>query len=176
MRTLYANYQASSGSIVVRHEGRATELVGADPRLVLQVRRHTIGYVSQFLRVIPRVSSLDVVMEPALVRGWARPAALARAHELLARLNIPPRLWHLAPGTFSGGEQQRINLARGFMVPWPLMLLDEPTASLDEANRGVVLALIDEAKRAGSAMVGIFHDAVARTAVMDRCIELKVNG
>lgn len=176
MRTLYANYQATSGSIVVRHDDRATELVGADPRLILQVRRHTIGYVSQFLRVIPRVSSLDVVMEPALMRGWDRPRADAHARQLLERLNIPQRLWSLAPGTFSGGEQQRINIARGFMVPWPLMLLDEPTASLDETNRNVVLALIREAKQAGSAIVGIFHDAAARAAVMDRHIDLQANG
>ncbi|NHC61057.1 phosphonate C-P lyase system protein PhnL [Paenalcaligenes suwonensis] len=174
MRTLYGNYQAEHGSILVRHHDSAVELVQADPRLIMQLRKQTVGYVSQFLRVIPRVSCLDVVMEPALLRGEPSYKAQARAEQLLTRLNIPQRLWSLAPGTFSGGEQQRVNIARGFMVFWPLLLLDEPTASLDDKNRQVVLALINEAKQAGSAIVGIFHDAVAREAVMDRYVELNV--
>lgn len=174
MRTLYGNYQAEHGSILVRHHDSAVELVQADPRLIMQLRKQTVGYVSQFLRVIPRVSCLDVVMEPALLRGEPSYQAQARAEQLLTRLNIPQRLWSLAPGTFSGGEQQRVNIARGFMAFWPLLLLDEPTASLDDKNRQVVLALINEAKQAGSAIVGIFHDAVAREAVMDRYVELNV--
>ena len=158
LRTLYGNYLPAGGSIRVQHQGEWLELVGAEPRDVLQVRQQTLGYVSQFLRVIPRVACLDVVMEPALARGWNRELAQARAEHLLSRLNIPQRLWQLAPGTFSGGEQQRVNIARGFMVPWPVMLLDEPTASLDDSNRQVVLELMNEAKAAGAAVIGIFHD------------------
>jgi len=172
LRTLYGNYRAAGGSIRVLHRGDWVELVAAEPRQVLAVRRETLGYVSQFLRVIPRVATLDVVMEPALARGWSRADAEARARHLLARLNIPEALWQLAPGTFSGGEQQRVNIARGFMVTWPLMLLDEPTASLDETNRQVVLALIGEAKAAGSALIGIFHDKAAREAVADRYLDM----
>lgn len=172
LRTLYGNYLPASGSIRVQHAGQWLELVGAKPRQILDVRRQTLGYVSQFLRVIPRVSSLDVVMEPALSRGWSRADARARAESLLARLNIPQRLWQLAPGTFSGGEQQRVNIARGFMVPWPLLLLDEPTASLDERNRQVVLDLMSEAKGAGAALIGIFHDRNAREAVADRQLDM----
>jgi alpha-D-ribose 1-methylphosphonate 5-triphosphate synthase subunit PhnL len=169
---LYGNYLPAGGSIRVQHNGQALELVGAEPREVLDVRRQTLGYVSQFLRVIPRVSSLDVVMEPALARGWSKADAKARAEDLLTRLNIPQRLWQLAPGTFSGGEQQRINIARGFMVPWPVLLLDEPTASLDERNRQVVLELMNEAKSAGAALIGIFHDRAAREAVADRFLDM----
>ena len=172
LRTLYGNYLPAGGSIRVQHQGEWLELVGATPRQVLQVRQQTLGYVSQFLRVIPRVATLDVVMEPALARGWTRQDAQARAEHLLARLNIPQRLWQLAPGTFSGGEQQRVNIARGFMVPWPVMLLDEPTASLDDDNRQVVLELINEAKHAGAAVIGIFHDRVAREAVCDRHLDM----
>lgn len=172
LRTLYGNYLPAGGSIRVQHNGQALELVGAEPREVLDVRRQTLGYVSQFLRVIPRVSSLDVVMEPALARGWSKADAKARAEDLLTRLNIPQRLWRLAPGTFSGGEQQRINIARGFMVPWPVLLLDEPTASLDERNRQVVLELMNEAKNAGAALIGIFHDRAAREAVADRFLDM----
>ncbi|UXZ94217.1 phosphonate C-P lyase system protein PhnL [Pseudomonas phytophila] len=172
LRTLYANYLPAGGSIRVQHDGEWLELVGAEPRQVLAVRRQTLGYVSQFLRVIPRVSSLDVVMEPALSRGWSKADAKARAEQLLTRLNIPQRLWQLAPGTFSGGEQQRINIARGFMVPWPVLLLDEPTASLDDSNRQVVLELMNEAKHAGAALIGIFHDRTAREAVADRYLDM----
>lgn len=172
LRTLYGNYLPAGGGIRIRHAGDWLELVGAEPRQVLAVRRQTLGYVSQFLRVIPRVPALEVVMEPALARGWTRVDAEARAEALLTRLNIPERLWQLAPGTFSGGEQQRVNLARGFMVSWPVMLLDEPTASLDEANAGVVLELIDEAKTAGSALIGIFHDRAIREAVADRYLDM----
>ena len=172
LRTLYANYLPAGGSIRVQHDGQWLELVGAEPRQVLAVRRQTLGYVSQFLRVIPRVSSLDVVMEPALSRGWSKADAKTRAEQLLTRLNIPQRLWQLAPGTFSGGEQQRINIARGFMVPWPVLLLDEPTASLDDSNRQVVLELMNEAKNAGAALIGIFHDRTAREAVADRYLDM----
>ncbi|MHA6494600.1 phosphonate C-P lyase system protein PhnL [Pseudomonas borbori] len=172
LRTLHGNYLAAGGSIRVWHNGEWVELVGAEPRQVLEVRRQTLGYVSQFLRVIPRVATLDVVMEPALARGWSKADAEARAKRLLTRLNIPAALWQLAPGTFSGGEQQRVNIARGFMVPWPLMLLDEPTASLDDSNRQVVLELINEAKAAGAALIGIFHDRAAREAIADRYLDM----
>ncbi|VVO29975.1 phosphonate C-P lyase system protein PhnL [Pseudomonas fluorescens] len=172
LRTLYGNYLPAGGSIRVRHEGGWLEMVGAQPREVLQVRQTTLGYVSQFLRVIPRVATLDVVMEPALARGWSKDNAKSRAEHLLARLNIPQRLWQLAPGTFSGGEQQRVNIARGFMVTWPLMLLDEPTASLDDTNRQVVLELMREAKAEGAALIGIFHDRAAREAVADRHLDM----
>lgn len=172
LRTLYGNYLPGAGSIRVLHRDSMTELVGTAPRQIMQVRRETMGYVSQFLRVIPRVNCLDVVSEPALLRGWSAEQARARAADLLTRLNIPQRLWSLAPNTFSGGEQQRVNIARGFMVNWPLMLLDEPTASLDEANRQVVLQMIGEARAAGAALIGIFHDKAAREAVADRSLDI----
>ncbi|MCS3471894.1 alpha-D-ribose 1-methylphosphonate 5-triphosphate synthase subunit PhnL [Pseudomonas sp. JUb42] len=172
LRTLYGNYLPAGGSIRVQHDGDWLELVGAEPRDVLAVRRQTLGYVSQFLRVIPRVASLDVVMEPALARGWSKAEARERAESLLSRLNIPRRLWQLAPGTFSGGEQQRINIARGFMVPWPILLLDEPTASLDDNNRQVVLELMHEARQAGAALIGIFHDQNVRQAIADRHLDM----
>lgn len=172
LRTLYGNYLPSSGSIKVRHEGNMIELVGAEPRQTLTVRRKTMGYVSQFLRVIPRVACLDVVMEPALAQGVAPAQARERAASLLQRLDIPKRLWKLSPSTFSGGEQQRVNIARSFMVTWPLLLLDEPTASLDDANRQVVLELAAEAKRQGAALIAISHDEHTRMAIADRYLDM----
>ncbi|MEM7178755.1 MAG: phosphonate C-P lyase system protein PhnL [Pseudomonadota bacterium] len=168
MRMIYGNYLAASGRIEVG----GLDVVGADPREILALRRHTLGYVSQFLRVVPRVPALDVVAEPMLVVGMGQEAARARARDLLTRLRIPETLWGLSPLTFSGGEQQRVNIARGFAHEYPAMLLDEPTASLDGVNRETVLTLIEEAKDRGAAIVGIFHDVVARNRVADREIDV----
>lgn len=168
MRMIWGNYRAEAGSIRVG----GVELAGAAPRVVLDVRRRTLGYVSQFLRVIPRVPTIEIVAEPLLALGIARPEAEDRAASLLARLNIPRALWALSPTTFSGGEQQRVNIARGFVHPWPALLLDEPTASLDGANRNTVLALIDEARAGGAAILGIFHDLDARQRVCTRSVDV----
>jgi alpha-D-ribose 1-methylphosphonate 5-triphosphate synthase subunit PhnL len=168
MRMIYGNYLADGGSIVI--DGLDVAL--ASPREIIRLRRETLGYVSQFLRVVPRVSTLDVVAEPLLALGVAAEAAQDRARDLLTRLNIPQRLWSLSPTTFSGGEQQRVNIARGFAHRYPVLLLDEPTASLDGENREVVLAFIEEAKDQGAAIVGIFHDEAARDRVCDRVIDV----
>jgi len=168
MRCLYGNYGAGAGRIILAHRGAELDLASANPRAVIEARRESIGYVSQFLRVIPRVSTRDIVAEPMVSRGMARGDALVRATALLDRLNLPERLHDLPPATFSGGEQQRVNLARGFGPRYPVLLLDEPTASLDAGNRAIVIGLIHEAKQAGTAIVGIFHDAEVREAVADR--------
>ena len=172
MRSLYANYKPDAGSIRILHDGDEVDLVTAPARTVLDIRRRTIGYVSQFLRVIPRVATRDIVAEPLRALGVPADEAIARAEAMLARLNIPEQLWSLAPATFSGGEQQRVNIARGFTTQYPILLLDEPTASLDAANRQVVVELIVEAKARGAAFVGIFHDADVRGAVADRLFEM----
>ena len=166
LRSLYGNYRADSGHIWVRHAGTMIDIAAAAPRQVVQVRATTLGYVSQFLRVVPRVATLDIVAEAG--RGLTPEVARARAADLLLRLNIPRRLHALPPATFSGGEQQRVNLARGFIGAHPVLLLDEPTASLDADNRDIVIAMIREAKAAKVAIVGIFHDTQVRDAVADR--------
>ena len=173
MRLLQGNYGADAGRILIRDvAGEVTDLATAPPRVVNGLRRDVIGHVSQFLRVIPRIGAAEIVAAPLLARGVAREAALDRAHALLRRLNLPDRLHNLPPATFSGGEQQRINLARGFAAEYPLMLLDEPTASLDAANREVVIGLIDEAKARGAALIGIFHDVEVRDRVAGRLVEV----
>ncbi len=168
LRSLYGNYRADGGRTLVRHRGEMLDLAAADARTILAVRHETLGYVSQFLRVVPRVSALDIVAEVAIARGATPEAARAAASSLLLRLNILPRLQGLPPATFSGGEQQRVNVARGFIGDHPILLLDEPTAALDAENRAVVIELIREAKGRGTALVGIFHDAEVRAAVADR--------
>ncbi len=172
LKMLYGNYSADEGQIIVDHAGQLVDLAKASPRTILQVRRDTIGYVSQFLRTVPRVSALDVVAEPLVARGENRDAAHDRARELLGRLNLPEKLWALPPATFSGGEQQRVNIARGFITDHPVLLLDEPTASLDARNREVVVGLIADKKAAGMTLLGIFHDADVREAVADRIIDV----
>ncbi|MCS6920423.1 MAG: phosphonate C-P lyase system protein PhnL [Elioraea sp.] len=168
LRALYGTYLPQGGRILVRHHGDMIDIACADPRQILALRRHTVGYVSQFLRVIPRVSARAIVAEPLVHRGESEQAASRAADAMLARLNLPERLWHLPPATFSGGEQQRVNLARGFIAPYPIMLIDEPTASLDPLNADIALSLIEEARVRGAAIVGIFHDPAVRRRVATR--------
>ncbi|EDQ31404.1 phosphonate C-P lyase system protein PhnL [Hoeflea phototrophica DFL-43] len=172
LKMLYGNYGCDGGQILVLHNGKHVDIASASPRKVLEIRRDTIGYVSQFLRAVPRVSALDVAAEPLLVRGVAREEARDRARVLFAQLNLHERLWSLPPATFSGGEQQRVNIARGFITDHPVLLLDEPTASLDAANREVVIELIAAKKAEGAALLGIFHDYDVRNAVADQVIDV----
>ena len=181
LKLIYGNYRANSGSIILHQKGRAAlDLVRATPRKIIALRRDAIGYVSQFLRAIPRVPALDIVAEPLCEAcgGDALPIEVARdrSRDLLTRLGIPERLWGLPPATFSGGEQQRINIARTMIKPRPLLLLDEPTASLDQGNCAIVLDMVREATHAGTAVIGIFHDQRSGAAVASRHIDLGALG
>jgi alpha-D-ribose 1-methylphosphonate 5-triphosphate synthase subunit PhnL len=172
LKMIFGNYRCDGGRIGIRHQGEVIDLATAEPRQVLGVRRFTIGYVSQFLRAVPRVATIDVVAEPLIVNGMARAEAREKAGTLLRRLNIPERLWALPPSTFSGGEQQRVNIARGFISDLPILLLDEPTASLDATNRAVVVELIAQKKRQGVAMLAIVHDDEIRREIADRIVDV----
>jgi len=172
LKMIFGTYRCDSGSIVVRHGGDAVDVATAEPRQILELRRTALGYVSQFLRAVPRVAAIDVVAEPLVIAGVVRTEARQKAAELLSRLNIPERLWPLPPATFSGGEQQRVNIARGFVSGLPLLLLDEPTASLDAGNRAVVVDLVSEKKRGGTAVVAIVHDEDVRRAIADIVVEV----
>ena len=181
LKCIYANYRATTGSLVVRDGDDALDLTTAKPRELIALRRDTVGYVSQFLRAIPRVASLDIVAEPVLDGVATTPENIAdltaqarrQAEVLLLRLRIPVRLWSVAPATFSGGEQQRVNIAKGLIRPRPVLLLDEPTASLDAENRVTVMAMINEAREAGAAIVGIFHDQRVRDSVATRVVDMR---
>ena len=173
LRCLYGNYGATSGEVRIRHLDNWVNLGRAEAREVFDVRRRTMGYVSQFLRTIPRVSTLDIVADPLRRLGHSAAEARAQAAQWLTRLNLHEHLWHLPPATFSGGEQQRVNIAHGMITNPPVLLLDEPTASLDADNRRVVVELIHAARAKGSAIVGIFHDDEVREAVATRSFDVE---
>lgn len=172
LKMIYANYRCDGGRILLRDGEETVDVAAAEPRRIIALRRRSLGYVSQFLRAIPRVAAVDLVIAAARDQGIAEDEAHRRARDLLARLNVPERLWSLPPATFSGGEQQRVNIARGFVADHAVLLLDEPTASLDAANRAAVVDLIAEKKRRGTAMLGIFHDEDVRDRVADRVLDV----
>jgi alpha-D-ribose 1-methylphosphonate 5-triphosphate synthase subunit PhnL len=177
LKLAFGNYRATSGRIWVRDtNGQQIDITQADARTVLHLRSQTMGYVSQFLRVIPRVAAIDVVAAPLLEgtqNAFTPDEARERAAQWLTRLRIAPALWALPPATFSGGEQQRINIARSFIKPRPLLLLDEPTASLDPENTQTVIDLISEARAQGVGILGIFHDASVAQAVASRTVAMQ---
>ena len=172
MRSIYGNYLPTGGSVRVRHNGEMIDITNAPPNLLLDIRRRSLGYVSQFLRVIPRISTLDLVTQPLTENGVSVEEARERATFILDMLQLPKAHWDLPPATFSGGEQQRVNIARSFVRDYPVMLLDEPTASLDAANRERVVGLIRRALDNGAALIGIFHDEDVRTQVATRYFEV----
>lgn len=172
LKMIYGGYRCDSGRLLVRDGADTVDVATAAPRRILALRRRSLAYVSQFLRVVPRVPSLDIVAAEARAFGLDAPAARERAAEMLRAVNLPERLWSLPPATFSGGEQQRLNVARGFVAGHPILLLDEPTASLDAANRSAVVDLIQRRKREGAALLGIFHDEDVRDRVADRFVDI----
>ena len=169
LKLIYGSYIISKGDVLISE----INIRKSTPRDILKLRKNRLGYVSQFLRVVPRVPTIEVVIEPLLDIGCEKNIALKKGQEILERLKIPKNLWNLSPLTFSGGEQQRVNIARGFIYNYPYLLLDEPTASLDQNNKNIVLDLIEKAKLNGSAIIGIFHDEIARNRVASREVNLE---
>jgi alpha-D-ribose 1-methylphosphonate 5-triphosphate synthase subunit PhnL len=173
LKMVYGNYRVDAGRVLLNDDGRFLDVAQASPREIVAARRRIVGYVSQFLRVIPRVATLEIVAAAAREAGLEAEAAKARAASLLMRLNLPERLWGLPPATFSGGEQQRVNIARGFAGDHALLVLDEPTASLDAANRDAVVALIAERRLSGVGFLAIFHDDDVRERLADRLVDVR---
>lgn len=168
LKCIYRTYLPSEGRIHFRKaDGEIVDLARISEQDMLQLRRSELGFVTQFLHCVPRRPAEDVVAEPLALRGMAHSDALAQARELLMRLNVPERLWRLPPATFSGGEKQRVNLARGLIAKPRLLLLDEPTASLDKHTTAQVVELLKEFKQAGVAMIAIFHDPELVTSLAD---------
>lgn len=173
LKGIYRTYLPSAGEIFYRDRyGELVDLAQADEYRMLQLRHEEIGFVTQFLFCLPRQSTLDVVAHPLVVRGESRESARSKAAEMLTALNLPERLWSISPATFSGGEKQRVNLARGLVAKPRLLLLDEPTASLDPVTAGRVVGIIEDIKREGVAMLAIFHHPELTQRLGDRVVEL----
>jgi alpha-D-ribose 1-methylphosphonate 5-triphosphate synthase subunit PhnL len=171
LKCLYRTYRPSAGRALLRVNGDTVDLAAAGEPAMLRLRRDTIGYVSQFFQAIPRLTALSVVAEPLLEIGVEPTEARRWAQAMLERLEIPESLWEAYPSTFSGGERQRVNLARALIVPRPLLLLDEPVASLDLGRRTLVLALLQELKAAGASLLAVFHEA-ERLHLVDRVLPI----
>ena len=176
LKCIWRSYLPSGGRIWLRQaDGQLLDLALATEQQMLTLRRTEIGFVTQFLHCLPRKSALDVVAQPLLDDGVVAGVARDRAAELLTRLNMPAHLWNVAPATFSGGEQQRVNLARGLIRPARLLLLDEPTASLDPLSRDCAIALLRERKAAGTAMLAILHDPALVSALADGTVRVQAH-
>jgi alpha-D-ribose 1-methylphosphonate 5-triphosphate synthase subunit PhnL len=173
LKMIFGSYRCDAGRILVRRTDTVIDVARAEPRAIIALRRSVLGYVTQFLRAVPRVAAVDIVADPLVGAGEARDGARRRAIKMLRRLNIPAPLWDLPPATFSGGEQQRVNIARGFLADLPILLLDEPTDSLDAANRAAVVDLITARKRSGTAIVAIVHDTDVRDAIADSVVDVR---
>jgi alpha-D-ribose 1-methylphosphonate 5-triphosphate synthase subunit PhnL len=169
LKCLYRTYQPSAGRALLRVDGGHVDLAAAPEPEILRLRQGVIGYVSQFFQAIPRLTAATVVAEPLREQGVKAEEAQRRARAMLERLDIPASLWDAFPSTFSGGERQRVNLARALVASRALLLLDEPVASLDPDRRARVLDLLDELKRDGAALIAVFHD-VERPPLVDRTL------
>jgi len=172
LKCIYRTYVATAGQAWYLSLDDSVDLLTAPVQTILALRRFEIGYVSQFLRVVPRVSALQVVAEGLLHNGWTQSLALQEAARLLEHLRIPCDLWEASPCTFSGGEQQRVNIARAVAQRPRLLLMDEPTASLDQESKRLVQELILELKRQGSSIVVVSHDWQTFNQITDRVLRL----
>jgi alpha-D-ribose 1-methylphosphonate 5-triphosphate synthase subunit PhnL len=172
LRCLYRTYKPSSGQAFY-HSGRGTvDLAKVSDRDIVHLRRHEIGMVTQFLRPRPRVSALGLVAEPLLERGESLSIAKDKAAYALQTFGLKEALWNAYPTTFSGGEQQKVNLARALIAPYRLLLLDEPTASLDSVARTALVERLTELKAQGVTMLGVFHHPEDVAKLIDQSLEL----
>jgi alpha-D-ribose 1-methylphosphonate 5-triphosphate synthase subunit PhnL len=174
LKGIYRTYLPTTGRLIyTTAAGEEMDLAQADEHCILELRRTEIGFVTQFLHFLPRQPTDLVVAQPLIQRG--RPVAEARAlaRDMLAAMNLPERLWGISPATFSGGEKQRVNLARGLVARPRLLLLDEPTASLDPATTDRVLRLIEKLKSEGVAMLAIFHQPELVERMADHVVEIQ---
>lgn len=174
MRCIHRTYLASGGKILYHHaNAEITDLVTATEHQVLRIRKADITYCSQFLQVIPRVPAIEVVATALTSRGTSDPEARRAAGESFERLSLPRELWDTYPATFSGGEQQRVNIARAMISRPRLLLVDEPTASLDMKTKDAVIDMLLDLKMNGTSIILITHDQHTLKRMTDRCLHLE---
>lgn len=176
LKCVYRTYTPTGGHVYYRRQdGGAVDLATVEPWEIIRLRNTEIGYVSQFFSVIPRVSAMDILISTQTARGASPKDAREKAADYLEKVGIARQLWDMYPATFSGGEKQRLNIANALITKPRLLLLDEPTASLDMRSKEWVMRLILDLKKEGTAMLGVFHDEIAIRTLADGRFEMKEN-
>lgn len=176
LKCLYRTYIPTEGKILYNSELEGmVDLASAPDDIIIKLREKEIAHVTQFLHTIPRVTALDLIAEELTNKGIPENEAILETRSLLAEMRIAEDLWDAYPSTFSGGEQQRINIAKSFISKPRLLLLDEPTASLDSKSRDIVVKLIKKLKNSGTTIVGIFHDIETMKMVADKVLDVSEN-
>jgi alpha-D-ribose 1-methylphosphonate 5-triphosphate synthase subunit PhnL len=177
LKCIYRTYLPSSGQILYRSaDGGEIDLAVAGDWDILNLRRTEIGYVSQFFHVMPRIPAREILMEPLVTRGVSREEAREQAEVMLSKVGLEKSLWEMYPSTFSGGEKQRLNILHAVITKPRLLLLDEPTASLDQGYKEKVMEMILALKAEGAAMIGVFHDRDALLCLSDSRYDLYRGG
>jgi alpha-D-ribose 1-methylphosphonate 5-triphosphate synthase subunit PhnL len=157
LRTIWRSYLPVAGQVLYASSHGEIDLANAADVDIALLRREEIGFVTQFLNARPRVAAQDIVAEPLRLAGATQAEALDQARHWLDQFGVRPELWRAYPSTFSGGEQQKVNLARALILPQKLLLLDEPTASLDVGARAALVRRLADLKSQGVAIIGVFH-------------------
>ena len=174
IKCVYRTYLSTGGQIWYNSpQFGEIDLVAATDNQIINLRKSEITYCSQFLKVIPRVPAVDVVADSLVNRGTSWESAREKAKNFLGRLGLPEELWDAYPSTFSGGEQQRINVARAIIAEPHFLLIDEPTASLDQKTKEVVIDMILDLKLKGTSILCISHDQFTMDKMTDRIINLE---
>jgi alpha-D-ribose 1-methylphosphonate 5-triphosphate synthase subunit PhnL len=169
LKLIYRSYLPQAGEAWYRSERFGEiDLFRASERQILYLRKREIGYVSQFLDLVPRTTAMEALEQAAFEVGMPRERAREESERMLRHFEIEPELWESYASTFSGGEKLRLNVARAMVRHPRLLLLDEPTASLDEHSKGKVKELIAKLKAEGTTMLGIFHDLQFMEGLCDR--------
>jgi alpha-D-ribose 1-methylphosphonate 5-triphosphate synthase subunit PhnL len=174
LKAIYRTYTTTSGDILFyKNENESLNIATANESDILELRKNHLGYVSQFLQVLPRISAVDIVAQPLIEKGESQEVSKEKAKQMLDYFNIKEELFDISPLTFSGGEQQRVNIAKGIIAPKSVLLLDEPTASLDKINTQKVIDKLIEIKKDGISMIGIFHDLECMKKISDKIYDMK---
>ncbi|MGF1581145.1 MAG: phosphonate C-P lyase system protein PhnL [Gemmataceae bacterium] len=173
LKCIYRTYLPDAGQLVYRSSNGVIDLASVAPSVILELRRNEIRFVSQFLTIPPRQSTIDVVAKPLLSLGHQKKPAREMAREMLQRVGLQVDLWNVSPYTFSGGERQLVNIAMALIVPAKLLLLDEPTASLDAKSKEKVLQVIEQLKDNGVTLIGVFHDQTIVERLADVTIHFR---
>ena len=174
LKCIYRTYLPTGGTIRYQcSDNSIVDLATCSEQMVLEIRKTEIAHVTQFLRCAPRVPAEEVVSYPRMTQGISQKEAVEEARELLQRFAIPEKLWQAYPITFSGGEQQRINLARAIVQRPRLLLLDEPTASLDSRAIERFLAALESIRKKGTTCLGIFHNQDMVRSLATQVIEVR---